>query len=137
MYSFGIILWEICSRQTPFENLPPGTIATRVVQGQRPPVDTAWDKQVQQVIKFSWDHDRLSRVDTKTARRLLEEINIGDPDAIGIRPRQANNHRGYAANENNSSTSSSGVTFVFLDVENSGTVRPTLEICGFTNYFFL
>ena len=33
VYSFGVIMWELMSRKTPFESLPPGTIATRVVQG--------------------------------------------------------------------------------------------------------
>jgi hypothetical protein len=34
VYSFGVIMWELMSRKTPFESLPPGTIATRVVQGR-------------------------------------------------------------------------------------------------------
>jgi hypothetical protein len=35
VYSFGIILWELMTRQTPFDSLPAGTIATRVVAGKR------------------------------------------------------------------------------------------------------
>lgn len=53
------------SRKTPYENLPPGAIATRVVAGLRPVIDLEWDRQVTQVMKFAWDQDRSNRIDVK------------------------------------------------------------------------
>eukprot|EP00026_Physarum_polycephalum_P001091 Phypoly_transcript_01092.p1 GENE.Phypoly_transcript_01092~~Phypoly_transcript_01092.p1 ORF type:complete len:1198 (+),score=219.95 Phypoly_transcript_01092:455-3595(+) len=117
VYSFAVILWELMSRKVPFECLPPGTIATRVVQGHRPEIDPNWDKQVQQVLRFTWDGNKEQRVDVKTARRMIEEINIGDTESANIRPMQ----RG-AATGSSHPPSTSGITFVTMELINANAV---------------
>lgn len=102
------------SRQVPYENMAPGTIATKVVAGIRPPIDHGWEKQVQQVIKFSWDGDSANRIEVLMARKMLEDIDIGDPDSMSIRPQ----HLNFA----DYPSSTSNLAFVTMDIANAALV---------------
>lgn len=38
VYSFGVILWELCTREVPFSNLSSFAIPVLVIKGKRPDV---------------------------------------------------------------------------------------------------
>lgn len=62
VYSFGIILWQICSLTTPFQGYSQKTHADRVVRdGQRPKPDKTWPASWVALMEECWGQDKTAR----------------------------------------------------------------------------
>lgn len=61
VYSFGIVLWQLVSREIPFANLTPIQAAFSVAQGQRPEMPLSAPDRIREIIAACWDHDSHKR----------------------------------------------------------------------------
>eukprot|EP00047_Mylnosiga_fluctuans_P005678 m.241988 g.241988 ORF g.241988 m.241988 type:complete len:379 (-) comp13946_c0_seq1:269-1405(-) len=65
VYSFGIIMWEIASRSTPWPDIDPPNLAMKVLQrleqGERPPIDPSWSPELVSLMKQCWSFDAAQR----------------------------------------------------------------------------
>lgn len=112
IYSFGIIMWEIMSRQTPFENVAAAAISPMVVAGKRPLIFPEWNDIVATTISKCWDQNPINRPTVKQARGMVETIEV-DPNFL---PGSSASLERYSEE---ASAPTGNVTFVFTDVQNS------------------
>lgn len=112
IYSFGVIMWEIMSRQTPFEGVAAAAISPMVVGGKRPLIFPEWNDIISTTIQRCWDQNSANRPTVKQARAMIETIEV-DPNFM---PGSSASLEKYSE-EANAPTGT--VTFVFTDVQNS------------------
>jgi len=74
IYSFGIILWEIYTRQLPYKNEHPIRLVTRILDGYRPPVPVDCPMQYRQLIDQCVEADPLSRPPWDSIIRVLSAL---------------------------------------------------------------
>ena len=81
VYSFGVLLWQLCSKQRPF-----GCIHTAdefeskvFVGGYRPDVDNRWPTPVQNIIKNCWQQRPKKRPAIKAVKAALDAILSEEP----------------------------------------------------------
>jgi len=64
VFSFTILLWQICSLDTPFSGLNVQTHYEQVVlRGLRPPINPNWTKELSALMKKGWADDMTVRPD--------------------------------------------------------------------------
>lgn len=64
VFSFGILLWQICSLETPFPGFDVEMHAERVVKnGERPKIDPKWSSSLSSFLRKSWHPDYRNRPD--------------------------------------------------------------------------
>lgn len=112
IYSFGVITWEIMSRQTPFEGVAAAAISPMVVAGKRPLLFPEWNDIVSSTIAKCWDQNANNRPSVKQARTMVEAIEV-DPNFL---PGSSASLEKYSEEVN---APTGHVTFVFTDVQNS------------------
>ncbi|RIA91077.1 kinase-like domain-containing protein [Glomus cerebriforme] len=76
IYSFGILMWEISSGQTPFNNYEHNyDLAMKIVDGMRPKITSAGvPPEYNKLMKQCWDADPLKRPDIDTLLVLITEM---------------------------------------------------------------
>jgi serine/threonine protein kinase/ABC-type branched-subunit amino acid transport system substrate-binding protein len=112
VYSFAVIMWEIMSRQTPFEGIAAAAISPMVVAGKRPLMFPEWNDVIASTITKSWDQNAFNRPTIKQIRAMVEAIEV-DPNFL---PGSSASLERYSEE----ATAPTGlVTFVFTDVQNS------------------
>ena len=73
-YSFGILLWQICSLQTPYAGFSTQMHADRVVrQGHRPKPDKSWPLSWSNVMSRCWTPVTMDRPDFDEIAVFLED----------------------------------------------------------------
>ena len=74
VYAFGIVLWELFSREVPWNAMDPRDIITTVSSGQRPEIPR-YDCPdfIQELIATCWAHDASKRPTFKKIYRQLSE----------------------------------------------------------------
>lgn len=78
VYSYGIMVWEICTRRTPYEGKSQQEIALNVTgKKMRPdksfiPLETPHG--LRELMEFCWDHDPINRPNFEQIRQLLSKI---------------------------------------------------------------
>jgi len=77
VYSFGILLWQLCDLTTPFVGFNRKLHATMVIGRQhRPKINPKWQPGLKALISNCWAHESSLRPDFKTVLSLLfEEAN--------------------------------------------------------------
>eukprot|EP00540_Astrosyne_radiata_P007513 CAMPEP_0116837430 /NCGR_PEP_ID=MMETSP0418-20121206/8648_1 /TAXON_ID=1158023 /ORGANISM="Astrosyne radiata, Strain 13vi08-1A" /LENGTH=476 /DNA_ID=CAMNT_0004467311 /DNA_START=12 /DNA_END=1442 /DNA_ORIENTATION=- len=75
VYSFGVLLWELCSLERPFLNFSSAEHYARVVQHkERPGLCYYWPKKLQALIQKCWSHNCGQRPTMSAVVKSLEEI---------------------------------------------------------------
>lgn len=75
MYSYGVILWELLTRQCPYDKLSPIQCALAVLQrDQRPPIPKWCPPSFYALIKKCWKQDPEERPQFQDILVLLEEM---------------------------------------------------------------
>lgn len=78
VYSLGIILWELMSRQTPFNEYTSQAIPPVIVLGKRPPVISEWNPTMKVLMAQCWSQLPSHRPAVRDVRVTLDSINIQD-----------------------------------------------------------
>lgn len=78
VYSFGIVMWEIMSREPPFKGLRPHEIMAQVVNVHARPdmrrVPQNCPPQYKQILERCWDRDAMNRPDFSVVVKMLKSI---------------------------------------------------------------
>jgi serine/threonine protein kinase len=61
VYSFGICLWQLITREIPYATMTPIQAAYTVAQGQRPEIPASTPMRLQEIIRACWDQDSHRR----------------------------------------------------------------------------
>lgn len=61
VYSFGICLWQLITREIPFATMTPIQAAYTVAEGRRPPIPPSTPRRLQEIILACWDQDSHKR----------------------------------------------------------------------------
>ncbi|RIA86995.1 kinase-like domain-containing protein [Glomus cerebriforme] len=75
IYSFGILMWEISSGQTPFNNYEHNyDLAMKIVNGMRPKIISGTPSEYKKLMKQCWDADPLKRPDMFTLSKEIKKM---------------------------------------------------------------
>eukprot|EP00544_Gedaniella_sp_CCMP2646_P007213 CAMPEP_0202487526 /NCGR_PEP_ID=MMETSP1361-20130828/5799_1 /ASSEMBLY_ACC=CAM_ASM_000849 /TAXON_ID=210615 /ORGANISM="Staurosira complex sp., Strain CCMP2646" /LENGTH=364 /DNA_ID=CAMNT_0049116901 /DNA_START=834 /DNA_END=1928 /DNA_ORIENTATION=- len=93
VYSFALLLWEVLALQRPVARHTKKTYRTRVVKkGERPPMDTSWPVEIQELLKKCWSSDMNERPTMKQVRAILEKqvaiLSKNNPVVLGVERKQ-------------------------------------------------
>lgn len=74
VYSFGLLLWEICEIKTPFDGHDLDSLTACVFHGdERPPVSPKkWSKNLRDVMENSWSRQLGSRLEIDQMAEILK-----------------------------------------------------------------
>ena len=61
VYSFGLVLWQLITREVPFATLTPIQAAMAVAEGRRPTIPSSTPQRLQEIITACWDQDSRKR----------------------------------------------------------------------------
>ncbi|CAB4416168.1 unnamed protein product [Rhizophagus irregularis] len=110
IYSFGILMWEISSGQTPFNNYEHDyDLAMKIVNGMRPKIRTEIPSKYKELMKQCWDADPLKRPKANTLReeflKMLKDI-YSNNNANEFNTLEYNNSSQISSSSSNLSSSS-------------------------------
>ncbi|CAN0058636.1 unnamed protein product [Ectocarpus sp. 12 AP-2014] len=75
VYSFAIVLWEICTLRKPFAGMSVADHYREVITGGlRPPLDPRWPGALQDLLQACWHEDPDRRPSISEARDVLQQI---------------------------------------------------------------
>ena len=75
VYAYGIVLWEIVSREIPFRNLGPVQIIAQVfLHKKRPPISPEMPSSLTTLIQLCWKQNRAERLPTEDIITKLEGL---------------------------------------------------------------
>lgn len=57
VYSFGVCLWQLISREVPFATMLPVQAAYSVAEGRRPVIPDSTPRRLREIISACWDQD--------------------------------------------------------------------------------
>lgn len=87
VYSFGLLLWQICSLELPYDGMNRQDHAELVVHGnERPILDSSWSTPLRILMKRSWEPDPLVRPSMDSIYKILrrEICALRDGDDSGL-----------------------------------------------------
>jgi serine/threonine protein kinase len=61
VYSFGICLWQLITREIPFATMTPIQAAYAVAEGRRPAIPPSTPRRLQEIVLACWDQDSHKR----------------------------------------------------------------------------
>jgi len=87
VYSFGLLLWQICSMDLPYDGMNRQDHSELVVHGnERPAIDSSWSTPLRILMKRSWESDPLARPSMDSIYKILrrEICALRDGDDSGL-----------------------------------------------------
>jgi len=66
VYPFGILLWELYTRSSPFKNIHPIKLVTQILDGLRPEIPADCPKPYARLMQDCWAHNPEDRPDFNT-----------------------------------------------------------------------
>ena len=77
IYSIAMLMWEISSGQSPFNNYEHDYyLAINIINGMRPTIVSGTPLEYESLMEQCWDADPLKRPDIKTLLKKIREINL-------------------------------------------------------------
>uniref|UniRef100_U9USB2 Protein kinase domain-containing protein n=1 Tax=Rhizophagus irregularis (strain DAOM 181602 / DAOM 197198 / MUCL 43194) TaxID=747089 RepID=U9USB2_RHIID len=131
IYSIAILMWEISSGQTPFNNYEHDyDLAMNIVNGMRPKIRTEIPSKYKELMKQCWDADPLKRPDANTLneeiQKMMKDIYNND-NANEFNTLEYNNSSQISSSSSNLSSSSSLSTSKLHQFENLPEPRNATE----------
>lgn len=130
VYSFGLLLWQICSLELPYDGMNRQDHSELVVFGnERPQLDPSWSTPLRILMKRAWEPDPSVRPSMDSIYKILkrEILTLRDGDETGLEHNTRRStfvlNRDSAANNNNMSSSNQGNE---LDREKTRVSRSSL-----------
>jgi len=77
VYSFAMVIFEVCSRELPFEDLPPAKVGLTVANGGRPDMDAIppdCPAQMTYLMNKCWAHDPMDRPEFPAVIAVLDNL---------------------------------------------------------------
>ena len=87
VYSFGLLLWQICSLELPYDGMSRTDHSVYVVKGnERPVLNPSWSTPLRILMKRSWEPDPSLRPSMDSTYKILkrEIVCLLDGDETGI-----------------------------------------------------
>lgn len=87
VYSFGLLLWQVCSLDLPYDGMNRQDHAELVVHGnERPKLDNSWSTPLRILMKRAWEADPLVRPSMDSIYKILrrEICALRDGDDSGL-----------------------------------------------------
>ncbi|EJK46309.1 hypothetical protein THAOC_35025, partial [Thalassiosira oceanica] len=78
IYSFGVLLWQLCSKQRPYDCIQTADeFESRVYMGEyRPDIEDCWPTPVQTLMKHCWHQRPKSRPAMKVVKAVLNAMEV-------------------------------------------------------------
>ena len=87
VYSYAVVLWELCALERPFAELisNPPDYAARVYgpSAERPPLNLAWPPKLQELMTEAWAADFHERPEFASIVDTLQVLVSGNTNAFG------------------------------------------------------
>eukprot|EP00903_Cladosiphon_okamuranus_P014520 g13468.t1 len=75
MYSYGVVLWELCTLQKPFAGMSSHEHARKVFRhGMRPALDSRWPQELKSLMESCWHAEPDQRPDAAQAVKTLSQV---------------------------------------------------------------
>lgn len=87
VYSFGLLLWQVCSLDLPYDGMNRQDHSELVVHGnERPPLDSSWSTPLRILMKRAWEPDPGVRPSMDSIYKILkrEICSLRDGDETGL-----------------------------------------------------
>jgi len=87
VYSFGLLLWQVCSLELPYDGMNRQDHAELVVHGnERPPLNSSWSTPLRILMKRAWEPDPGVRPSMDSIYKILkrEICSLRDGDETGL-----------------------------------------------------
>lgn len=87
VYSFGLLLWQVCSLDLPYDGMNRQDHSELVVHGnERPPLDSSWSTPLRILMKRAWEPDPGVRPSMDSIYKILkrEILSLRDGDDTGL-----------------------------------------------------
>ena len=87
VYSFGLLLWQVCSMDLPYDGMNRQDHSELVVYGdERPPLDASWSTPLRILMKRAWEPDPSVRPSMDSIYKILkrEICSLRDGDETGL-----------------------------------------------------
>ena len=87
VYSFGLLLWQVCSMDLPYDGMNRQDHSELVVYGnERPPLDSSWSTPLRILMKRAWEPDPSVRPSMDSIYKILkrEICALRDGDDTGL-----------------------------------------------------
>jgi serine/threonine protein kinase len=87
VYSFGLLLWQVCSLELPYDGMNRQDHSELIVHGnERPPLDSSWSTPLRILMKRAWEPDPSVRPSMDSIYKILkrEILSLRDGDETGL-----------------------------------------------------
>eukprot|EP00545_Synedropsis_sp_CCMP1620_P002855 CAMPEP_0119015874 /NCGR_PEP_ID=MMETSP1176-20130426/11699_1 /TAXON_ID=265551 /ORGANISM="Synedropsis recta cf, Strain CCMP1620" /LENGTH=482 /DNA_ID=CAMNT_0006969199 /DNA_START=69 /DNA_END=1517 /DNA_ORIENTATION=+ len=87
VYSFGLLLWQMCSLDLPYDGMSRTDHSLYVVKGnERPILDPSWSTPLRILMKRAWEPDPCLRPSMDSTYKILkrEIVSLRDGDTSGL-----------------------------------------------------
>lgn len=86
VYAFGMCLWEMFTREIPFDGWTPFHIRDAVLEGERPPLPRSYDclPVIRDIVQRCWSDDPAARPTFEELERRLRSWKPAGPSAVDL-----------------------------------------------------